>query len=212
MKIIQANEKTKTIIMSFFIASVIAANVVTAKILKLGPFIVPGGVAFYAVTFLCTDFLSEMYGKKAANDAVMGGFFASIFVTLMYLFVQVLPVAPFSAEIQTHYVGLLGTNYRFVFASMVAYLTSQKLDVWLFHKIGMKTKGKHKWLRNNVATMISQIADTVIYIAIAFGFNENFIALVVGQYVVKFIIALLDTPVFYLITRGHVQEDFLESA
>lgn len=205
---IARTDTSKTFISAIFIACVIAANVVAAKILQLGPFQITAGVMFYGFTFLCTDFMSELYGRKAANHLVFAGFTASVIVSLMFLLIQYLPSAPFAAEVQKSYVGLLGTNFRFVSASMLAYLVAQTWDVYLFHKIGKATKGKKKWLRNNVATMTSQLADTLIFTLIAFGISEHFLTLLVSQYFVKFLIALFDTPLFYLFTKSYVQEEF----
>lgn len=192
----------KTIIISIFIASLLIANVVTGKILNIFGLIVPGAFLLYAFTFLMTDLISELYGKKEANQLVFAGFIASVFASIMILLTQFLPVAPFAKDVQTAYEKLLGMNIRFVFASMVAYYISQSWDVWFFHYLGKKTNGKHKWLRNNMSTMTSQAIDTAIFIILAFGGDvPNLLWMVASQYIVKMIIAALDTPIFYLLTR-----------
>ena len=84
---------------------------------------------------------------------------------------------------------------------MIAYVVSQNLDVKIFMFLKRKYP-KHLWLRNNAGTMISQFVDTIIFITIAFyGTNslEVLISLIIGQYIVKWIIALSDTPFLYLI-------------
>lgn len=89
-------------------------------------------------------------------------------------------------------------------ASMIAYLISQTNDVYLFAFFGKITKGKHKWLRNNLSTMTSQLIDTVIFITIAFwGIVPNLLIMIVSQYILKLIIALCDTPFFYIFTKGY---------
>lgn len=209
---VQASERSKTFISAIFIACVIAANVVAGKILQLGPFTITSGVLFYGFTFLCTDLMSELFGRKAANTLVIAGFISSVIVSIMFFVIQHLPIAPFAASVQEAYVGLLGTNFRFVAASMTAYLISQTWDVWMFHKIGAITKGKKKWLRNNVSTMTSQMFDTVIFTIIAFGVGiPNLLLMIASQYFIKFLIAALDTPIFYMLTRGFVQKEFLEA-
>ena len=106
----------------------------------------------------------------------------------------------------------LGTNFKFVFASMAAYAVSQTWDVWMFHKMGKLTGGKHKWIRNNVSTMTSQLFDTAIFITIAFaGQVPNLLWMIVSQYIIKLIIAALDTPFFYLFTKNVTQKEFIEA-
>lgn len=87
-------------------------------------------------------------------------------------------------------------------ASLGAFSVSQFLDVFLFHKLKESCNGKKKWLRNNLSTMTSQLVDTLIFITIAFyGVVDNLPAMVLGQYVIKLLLALGDTPFFYFFTR-----------
>lgn len=202
-------EKKRMLIYTLFTTSLVIANVVTGKILQIGPFTVPGAVLLYGITFLCTDLVSELYGKKEAQKLVITGFICSLFASVMILLTQYLPSALFAMDKQEAYVTLLGTNFKFVFASMVAYSVSQSWDVWMFHKMGKLTSGKHKWIRNNASTMTSQLFDTVIFITIAFaGVVPNLLWMIASQYIVKLIIALIDTPVFYLLTKNVTQKEF----
>lgn len=192
----------KQLIEAIFITSLVIANVVTGKILQLGPFIVPGAFLLYAFTFLCTDLISELYGKEEAKRMVKIGFIASLFSAIMIFLTQYLPAAQFALDKQAAYEVLLGTNFRFVIASMIAYYVSQSWDVWVFHKIKNKTGIKNKWIRNNVSTISSQFFDTAIFITIAFAGNVPNLLLMIGsQYLLKMAIALLDTPLFYLFSR-----------
>jgi len=198
----------KMLITALFVTSLVVANVVTGKILSLDAgffnFIVPGAFLLYAVTFLMTDLMNELYGRKEAQTLVKVGFIASVFAAIMIYLTQLLPAAPFAMEVQEAYEILLGTNMRFVFASMIAYYLSQTWDVWFFSKLKDRTNGRHKWLRNNASTMTSQLLDTVIFITIAFigtpGVELGI--MVFSQYVLKLLIAAVDTPIFYLLTRN----------
>ncbi len=102
----------------------------------------------------------------------------------------------------------------FTAGSLLAYICSQSWDVFIFHKIkdwaknkfGEDRYNKQRWLWNNGSTMTSQIIDTVIFVSIGFGIGlgiggNDLIGLMIGQYCIKFVIALLDTPFFYLLTR-----------
>lgn len=192
----------KQLIEAIFIASLLVANVVTGKILQIGPFVVPGAFLLYAFTFLCTDLLCELYGKEEAIKMVKIGFVVSLFSAAMIFLTRLLPAALFALDKQEAYDVLLGTNLRFVIASMLAYYLSQTWDVWLFHKIKAKTGIGKKWMRNNFSTMTSQLIDTSIFITIAFwGVVPNLWLMIVSQYILKLLIAALDTPVFYLLTR-----------
>jgi len=198
----------KMLITALFVTSLVVANVVTGKILSLDAgffnFIVPGAFLLYAVTFLMTDLMNELYGRKEAQTLVKVGFIASVFAAIMIYLTQLLPAAPFAMEVQEAYEILLGTNMRFVFASMIAYYLSQTWDVWFFSKLKDRTNGRHKWLRNNASTMTSQLLDTVIFITIAFigtpGVELGI--MMFSQYVLKLLIAAVDTPIFYLLTRN----------
>lgn len=191
----------KLLISAIFVTSLIVANVVTGRIVVLFGLTLPGAFFTYAITFLCTDLMSELYGKREANRLVFVGFVVSVFASVVILLTGLIPAAPFAAEQDTAYKVLLGLNWRFVGASMAAYYVSQTWDVWFFDWLGRKTKGRHKWLRNNASTMTSQAIDTVIFITIAFSGNvPSLVAMMVSQYVFKLVVAALDTPIFYAIT------------
>jgi len=193
---------------TLFITSLLIANVVTGKVVLLfGRLVVPAAVVAYAITFLATDIINELYGMDKAQEIVKFGFVAQVLASVLIYLAALLPVAPFMPEMQKSFMMVLGQNARFVFASLTAYLVSQTHDVYSFNWWRKRTNGKHKWVRNNLSTMVSQIIDTAIFITIAFwGTVPNLWAMIVSQYIVKWCLALLDTPFFYLVTRkgkGH---------
>ena len=200
--VVEETNMKKTLIFGIFVTSIIVANVVAGKIVSIGGAILPAAVVVYAVTFLMTDVTSELWGRKEANKLVFIGFVCSIFASVMIFLAGLLPAAGFAEKQNEAFKVILGMNSRFVIASMVAYYTSQSWDVWMFHLIEKKTSGKYKWLRNNLSTMSSQIIDTAIFITIAFwGIVPNLWIMILSQYVVKLILAAIDTPFFYLLTR-----------
>lgn len=189
-----------------FVTSLVISNVVSNKVLQLGPLQVPGAALCYCVTFLCTDIIGELWGKDEANRTVKLGFLCQLVASLLILLTQFLPVASYAKDISDAYNTLLGTNWRFFLASMTAYCVSQSWDVFVFHKLKVVTKGKHKWLRNNVSTITSQLFDTLIFITIAFyGKVPNLGIMIVSQYVLKLFLALCDTPIFYICSK-HKEE------
>lgn len=204
-----------------FVVALVISNVVTAKLFATGinlfgsPLSLPGAALCYAITFLATDVIGEIWGKEEANRTVRWGFVGQVVATTLIILTQHLPAV--DTEAQMAYERLLGQNWIFVIGSMIAYFASQSWDVFFFHKIRDSYIAKHgntnggRWIWNNASTMTSQIIDTVLFIGISFGigfgwfFNKEMhmplLAMMVGQYGLKFILAALDTPFFYLLTR-----------
>lgn len=200
-----------------FAVSLVISNVVTAKTIATGislfgtTITLPGAALCYAITFLMTDVIGEIWGKKEANQAVVWGFICQVISSLLIIFTQFLPAA--DSSMQSAYETVLGQNIIFVIGSMIAYFASQSWDVWFFHNIRDKLDGdaKKRWIWNNASTMTSQIIDTVLFIGISFGIgfgwffkpemHSTLAAMMVGQYILKFILAALDTPIFYVLTR-----------
>lgn len=186
-----------------FIMSLLIANVVAGKVVDLFGFIVPAAVVAYGITFLCTDVINEIWGKEEAQKTVKLGLKIQLASTALILLAIWLPPAVFAIDFNAAFKTVLSQNVRVVFASLTAYTISQAYDVISFNFWRNKTKGKHKWLRNNASTLVSQIIDTAIFITIAFwGMVPNLLWMIISQYIVKAIIALLDTPFFYLLTRN----------
>lgn len=204
-----------------FVVALVISNVVTAKLFATGinlfgsPLALPGAALCYAITFLATDVIGEIWGKDEANRTVRWGFIGQVLATILIILTQKLPAS--DPEAQAAYDRLLGQNWIFVIGSMVAYFASQSWDVFFFHKIRDKYIAKHgntaggRWIWNNGSTMTSQIIDTVLFIGISFGIgfgwlfdpqmHISLLSMMIGQYVLKFILAALDTPFFYLLTR-----------
>ena len=216
-------KKTNTNLMlcaMVFAVALVISNVITAKTVQTGiplfssTILVPSAVICYCVTFLMTDVIGEIWGKKEAQSVVFGGFFCQVLASCLIMIGQLLPAA--DESMQAAYEMLLGQNAVFVLASMAGYLLSQSWDVFVFHKIRNRVLSnggttRSRWIWNNASTMTSQLIDTVVFIGIAFGFGFGWLfdgamlgqlgAMMVGQYLCKLVLAALDTPVFYLLTR-----------
>ena len=226
-------KKTNTNLMicaMVFAVALVIANVVTAKTVQTGiplfgsTILVPSAVVCYCITFLMTDVVGEIWGRKEAQTIVFSGFGCQILALCLILLAQALPAA--DANMQTSFDMLLGQNGVFVVASMAGYLLSQSWDVFVFHRIRNRILAnggseRSRWIWNNASTMTSQLIDTVVFIGIAFGIGFGWLfdpatigqlgAMMVGQYLCKFALAALDTPFFYLLTRK-VENPQLESA
>jgi len=164
------------------------------------------GVIFYSTIFFATDILGEKHGRAAAQQAVLTGFGVSVIIVIMmsmsllYLPSTEPESAQFSADIHAAFATILNFTPRFVFGSLLAYLISQSFDVWMFHKIRGWTAGKHLWLRNNGSTMASQGLDTALYSLVVWWGTVSLttaIQLALAKYVLKLVIAAVDTPFVY---------------
>lgn len=187
---------------SIFMIGLVMSNLFGGKIISVLGFTVAGAIITYPLTFLSTDIIGEIWGKQEANDCVKIGIIVQlIFLALGYLSLAI-PPQEASESLQQSLTVVLNQGLRMTLASLGAFSVSQFLDVFLFHKLKERCSGKKKWLRNNLSTMTSQLVDTLIFITIAFyGVVDNLPAMVLGQYVIKLLLALGDTPFFYFFTR-----------
>ncbi len=182
-----------------FVVALAIANLLATKLISVCGQTLPAGIIAYPLTFLFTDVIAEVWGRKTARTVVWVGFAANIVLVLFLYLGRILPPAPVW-ENQKAYEAILGSVPRIVAASMVAYLISQHHDVWAFHFWRDKTKARFLWWRNNASTMVSQALDTAIFISLAFyGQPVSLVGMMVAQYIAKLLFALADTPFCYLL-------------
>jgi uncharacterized integral membrane protein (TIGR00697 family) len=196
------------ILAALFIASLVASNLIFKKFFfwdffGLYTFEISVGILPYPITFLITDTISEIYGKKKANQVVTVGIFASLFTLLIILVSDAVPAienSPIGNEVFSNVFGSTGIA---VSASMIAYLLAQYIDISIYHFWKRLTNGKHLWLRNNFSTFSSQFVDTITVIGLLSIFGElpweKFWVLVLSGFLFKVIVAVFDTPFLYLI-------------
>ncbi len=178
-------------------ALVVMANIFANKIVQFGSFTVPAGVITFSMIFFITDLISEKWGKKEAKQAVWAGFFSSLVLVIsVYIVIHWQP-AVFATEFSEMFSKVLALTPRISLAGFIAYLISQHHDIWAFHFWKKKTNGKHLWLRNNASTIVSQLIDSVVFITIAFYGVFPIWNMILGMWIVKVIIALIDTPFMY---------------
>ncbi|WP_164215820.1 queuosine precursor transporter [Virgibacillus sp. YIM 98842] len=190
-----------TYLSAMFVGLLIISNVLAVKLVSIWGFILPGAVIVYVVTYLITDVIGELYGKEAARKTVQAGFITQI-AALIFIFIAIqLPPAPVF-ESQAQFEEILGGSFRVILASLISYFASQNLDVTIFHRLKAKHGESKLWLRNNLSTMTSQLVDTAIFITIAFWGTVPggvLFGMIATQYVFKFLIALIDTPIAYIL-------------
>lgn len=179
---------------------IIICNIQVLKIIDIFGLVATVGNILYGSIFLATDLLSEVYGKQAARRGVWLGFFALIFATISMQLALLFTPHPDDFS-QPALQQIFGFMPRVVVASLIAYLISQHHDVWAFHFWKEKTAGRFLWLRNNASTWVSQAIDSIVFVTIAFYgvFSPKvLLSVLVTTYLLKLMIALLDTPIVYL--------------
>ena len=200
-------QKIYLILGALFVASLVASNLIFQKFFYwdffgLYTFEISVGILPYPITFLITDIISEVYGKRKANQIVTIGIFASFFSMLIVFVSGIVPATDWSPVSDGLFNKVFGATAIAVLASMLAYLFAQYVDIQLFHFWKRLTKGKHLWLRNNFSTFLSQFVDTftVLILLCSFGKIEwkLFSSLLLSGFLFKVLIAALDTPLLYL--------------
>lgn len=160
------------------------------------------GILPYPITFLVTDIISEIYGRKKANDVVLAGLVTSVFILMVVLVAKAAPATGWSPINDVTFEKVFGMTGVAVGASMAAYLFAQYVDIRVFHFWKKLTKGRHLWLRNNASTITSQLIDTFVILLLLCWAEvvawSKFYDLFINGFLFKIIIALFDTPLFYL--------------
>lgn len=194
------------ILASLFITSLVTSNLIFQKFFSWNPFGLYNfelsvGIIAYPVTFLITDIISEIFGRKRANKVVIAGVFASFFALLIVIVSTEASATSWSPINDDTFKKVFGFTFIAVGASLAAYLLAQFTDVQVFHFWKRITKGKHLWLRNNFSTFSSQFIDTasILFLLCSFGVIEweLFGVLLLNGYLFKVFFAIFDTPLIY---------------
>lgn len=188
---------------ALLVSSITASKLYTISLLSKD-IVIPVGTSLFAITFLCTDAVSEIWGKKHAMLLVFTGFIARIGTLLFLLFA--VGVEGSGAPVwdnQLAYESVLSGSSRIILAGILTYPVSQVVDVLIFHYLKQRHKGKNRlWLRNNLSTLGSQLIDSTVFVLIAFGgllTTDVIISIIIGQVIIKWMIAMLDTPFVYMV-------------
>ena len=198
---------------ALFITSLVVSNLIFQKFFYWYPFDgkifgsrlfeLSVGILPYPITFLITDLISEIYGKIAANRVVTAGIFASFFSIGILLIADYVPAIESSPVDNATFTQVFSLSPLAVLASMIAYLLAQFVDIRIYHFWKKLTNGKMLWLRNNFSTFASQFLDTfsVVLLLSVFGILpwDLFFGLVLSGFIFKVVVALLDTPLLYLL-------------
>ena len=207
-----AAQKLYLYLAALFITSLVVSNLIFQKFFYWHPFNweimgnslfeLSVGILPYPITFLVTDLISEIFGKKAANRVVVAGIFASFFSMGILLLAGMVPALPNSPIDDATFNKVFALSPIAVLASMIAYLFAQFIDIRIYHFWKNLTKGRHLWLRNNFSTFASQFIDTFTVVGLLCVFGvlpwDAFLGLLISGVVFKILVALIDTPLLYL--------------
>jgi hypothetical protein len=227
----ERRERVFLVLAGTFLCAMTLLNVIgISRFIQLGPMALAVGVLPYPLTFLCTDLVSELYGRRRANFLVTVGLGLNLFILACLYLGQAIPAVDAASQPPWQVLDLAGEVglpdgsvvsgqvelYTFiysltsgaVFASMMAYIAAQYCDVQLFHFWKRVTRGKHLWVRNNFSTLISQGVDSVMVIGITFGAafyrgeisGQQMLVLMGSNYLFKMCAAMVDTLPFYFLT------------
>ncbi len=193
------------ILLTVFASVLAILNIISAKQcdLPFWPVPVGAGILCYWLTFPITDVVSEVYGKARAQFLVWMGFLTNAII-LALSFTSVHLPADEIYENQEAFATVLGAVPIIIFASLTAYLVAQTHDVWAYHFWKRRTGGRRMWLRNNLSTISSQFLDSFVFNGIAFFIFGNwtfadYVMITLGYWLLKLLIAVLDTPLVYLV-------------
>lgn len=225
----ERRERVFLVLAGFFLCAMTMLNIIgITRFIQLGPMALAVGVLPYPLTFLCTDLISELYGRSRANFMVTVGLILNVFIIATMWLANAMPsvgpesqppwqviklaedIALPSGDLVSNQVELFSLLYATttgaVMASMLAYIAAQYCDVYMFHFWKRLTKGKHLWLRNNGSTLVSQGVDSVMVITVTFGAQflvgaismGAMLVLMASSYTFKLCVALADTLPFYV--------------
>ncbi|MBS3985674.1 MAG: queuosine precursor transporter [Selenomonadales bacterium] len=185
----------------WIVLSIIVCNIEVLKTVAIGGIVATTGNVLYGATFLATDIINEIYGPKSARTGVWLGFLAMISTTVMLQLT--LAFVPHASDwAHPHLSALFSFLPRIAFASLSAYLVSQFMDIHIFVRLRAKfSSNKYIWLRNNGSTLLSQLVDSVVFSLLAFTgvFPWDIVLQITAStYLLKAVIALLDTPFVYI--------------
>ena len=192
------NIRAYLILLVLIICGLAVAAVTASKVVHIGinfPFC---NIVFSIFTYPLVDCICELWGKRIARQTVFLALVAQLIIVLLLQLSIVTPHAAFWT-MQHEYQSILSTSGKVIIASMLAFISSQILDIVIYQKIKDVSRGKWLWLRDNTSTFVGQFVDSSIFISIVFYSSQHKLSILMGSIILKMILSILMTPVVYLI-------------
>lgn len=199
-------------IAAVFVTSLILANIIAVKLLELGSLVLSAGILIFPLSYIFGDVLTEVYGYARARQVIWIGFGCNL-LAVVFIWASIrLPFPAFwsagglpSAEVsQQAYRAILGFTPRLLGASFAAYLVGEFLNSFVLARMKIATGGRHLWLRTIASTVVGQLADSAIFISLAFtGIvpHEVLGRLILSQWLIKSAYEAAVTPLTYLVVN-----------
>ena len=211
-------------ITAVFVTSLVVSNIIAVKLISVGPFFLPAAILIFPVSYIFGDILTEVYGYAQARRVIWIGFGCNLMAVFIFWFSIMLPTAPFwragvyesAVASQQAYQAIFGATPRILAASFLAYLVGEFLNSFVLAKMKITTRGRHLWMRTIGSTVVGQLADSGVFIFLAFYGAVPLDALVKmagGQWLMKSVYEALITPLTYLAVKflKHAErEDFYD--
>jgi uncharacterized integral membrane protein (TIGR00697 family) len=206
-----AEQRWLPAITAVFVTSLVVSNIIAVKLISVGPLFLPAAILIFPISYIFGDILTEVYGYAKARRVIWIGFGCNLLaVSVFYLSIE-LPPAPFwqagsleTAASQQAYQAIFGSTPRILVASFLAYLAGEFLNSFVLAKMKISTGGRHLWMRTIGSTVVGQLADSGVFILLAFyGMvpPDALFAMAGSQWLVKSAYETLVTPLTYLAVK-----------
>ncbi len=189
------------IVAVLFVAVYLISQIAATKLISIGPFVFPGAIIIFPVSYIFGDILTEVYGYSRTRRIIWTGFAAASLMSVTFAIVEYLPPAPGWAQ-QQAFEAILGFVPRIVTGSILAYWAGEFVNSYVLAKMKILTKGRHLWMRTIGSTIVGQGVDSIVFASIAFvGIVPSAILLnvIVSLYLAKVVYEVLATPITYYV-------------
>ena len=211
-------------ITAIFVTSLIISNIIAIKLIAVGPIFLTAAILIFPVSYIFGDILTEVYGYARARKVIWIGFGCNLLAVLVIWLSIELPTAPFwkigpfesPRDSQQAYQAIFGSTPRILVSSFLAYLVGEFLNSFVLAKMKIATRGRHLWTRTIGSTLIGQLADSGVFIFLAFYGTipvDSLAKMVVYQWLMKSAYEALVTPLTYLVVnylKRVEQEDYYD--
>ena len=189
------------VVVAVFVTCLLTANIIAVKTVQVGGLVFPAAVVIFPIAYIFGDILTEVYGYARARQTIWIGFACNLLAVMAIYLGGLLPAAGFWSN-QPAYDAILGFTPRLLIASFIAYLAGEFLNSLVLAKLKVMTSGRWLWLRTIGSTLIGELADSAVFISVAFlGVWPNDVILtgVLTQWLLKSGYEVLATPLTYVV-------------
>lgn len=208
----KAHRRWLPLLSAIFVTTLIISNIIAVKLVSVGGLIMPAAIFIFPISYIFGDILTEVYGYARSRRVIWIGFFCNLLAVAAIWISINLPAAPVwnlgafesSAAAQKAYEAIFGFTPRILIASFAAYLFGEFINSFVLAKMKIVTSGKHLWTRLIGSTLLGQLADSAIFITLAFYAtipNAILGQIILTQWIIKSAYEAFATPFTYLIVN-----------